>query len=100
MAPSGNAAGITGYDSRHIRTDGDEAVDANWTVKDDAWTTGSGALQYVLTGWTAAHSTTRRCERVSSAGDGPWSATVTGNAGNHRTASNLRRQPDLLIGVG
>ena len=101
-APSGNAAGITAYDLRHIRTDGDESVDANWTVKDDAWTTGSGALQYVLTGLDGGAQYDVQVRAVSSAGDGPWSATVTGTpettgppatSGASRTFSSVSVDP-------
>ena len=77
-APSGNAAGITAYDLRHIRTDADEAVDANWTVAEDAWTTGSGALQYEITGLDGGAQYDVQVRAVSSAGNGPWSTTVTG----------------------
>ena len=77
-APSGNAAGITAYDLRHIRTDADEAVDANWTVEEDAWTTGSGALQYEITGLDGGAQYDVQVRAVSSAGYGPWSTTVTG----------------------
>ena len=35
---------------RHIETNADEIVDANWTVEDNAWT--SGALEYTITGLT------------------------------------------------
>ena len=38
-APAG-ATGITAYDVRHIETSADETDDANWTVVDDAWTSG------------------------------------------------------------
>ena len=101
-APSGNAGGMTAYDLRHIRTDGDEAVDANWTVKDDAWTTGSGALQYVLTGLDGGAQYDAQVRAVSSAGDGPWSATVTGTpettglpatSGASRTFSSVSVDP-------
>ena len=48
-APAG-ATGITAYDVRHIETSADETDDANWTVVDDAWT--SGALEYTIAGLT------------------------------------------------
>ena len=37
---------ITSYDLRYIETSADETVDANWTVKSNAWTPGSGSLDY------------------------------------------------------
>ena len=47
--PAG-ATGITAYDVRHITTAADETVDANWTLIDNAWT--SGGLYKVITGLT------------------------------------------------
>ena len=76
-APSSNATGITAYDLRHILTDADETVDANWTVADNAWT-GSGPLQYVITGLTGGAHYDLQVRAVNSAGDGPWSPTATG----------------------
>ena len=76
--PSGGASGITAYDLRYISTDADETVDANWTVEEDVWTTGSGSLEYVLTGLTDGTQYDVQVRAVNSAGDGPWSATATG----------------------
>ena len=101
-APSGDPGGITAYDLRHIRTDADETVDANWTMKDDAWTTGSGALQYVLTGLDGGAQYDVQVRAVSSAGYGPWSTTVTGTpettgppptSGASRTFSSVSVDP-------
>ena len=39
-APAG-ATGITAYDVRHIETGADATDDANWTVVDNAWTSGT-----------------------------------------------------------
>ena len=100
--PSGAPGGITAYDLRHIRTDADETVDANWTVEDDAWTTGSGALQYVLTGLNGGTQYDVQVRAVSSAGYGPWSTTVTGTpettgppptSGASRTFSSVSVDP-------
>ena len=74
---SGGGSTVTAYDLRHIETSADETVDANWTVAQDAWT-GSGALSYELTGLTAGTQYDVQVRVVNSAGDGPWSATVTG----------------------
>ena len=75
--PSGGASGITAYDLRYISTDADETVDANWTVEEDVWTTGSGSLEYVLTGLTDGTQYDVQVRAVNSAGDGPWSVTAT-----------------------
>ena len=41
---------VSAYDLRYIQTSADETVDANWTVVDNAWTIGSGALSYRISG--------------------------------------------------
>ena len=69
---------ITTYDLRYIETTADETVDANWTVVEDVWTTGGGALEYTVTGLTADTEYDLQVRAVNEAGDGPWSATVTG----------------------
>ena len=68
---------ITAYDLRYIETAADETVDSNWTVVEDVWTTGSGDLQYTLTGLTADTEYDLQVRAVNAVGDGPWSATVT-----------------------
>ena len=75
--PSDGGSSITAYDLRHIRSDATNKADANWTVVQDVWT-GSGALQYVVTGLTGGTQYDVQARAVNSAGDGPWSATVTG----------------------
>ena len=39
-------AEVTSYDARYIETSADEAVDANWTVEQAAWTSGDGDLSH------------------------------------------------------
>ena len=81
-APSDNGgAPITAYDLRHIETGAADKSDANWTVKEDVWTTGSGPLQYSLTGLTGLTGSTQydvQVRGVNAAGESEWSATVTG----------------------
>ena len=78
-APSDDGgADVTAYDLRYILTDADETVDANWTVVDNAWTTGSTPLEYTITGLTDGTQYDVQVRAVNSAGDGPWSATATG----------------------
>ena len=67
----------TAYDLRHIRSDAANKADANWTVAQDAWTS-SGALSYELTGLDGGQQHDVQARAVNAAGDGPWSATVTG----------------------
>ena len=65
---------ITAYDLRSIKTDASDKAAANWTVVDDAWT--SGNLEYILTGLESGVSYDIQMRAVSSDGDGPWSDTV------------------------
>ena len=74
-APDGET-GITAYDVRHIETSEDETDDANWTVVDNAWT--SGALQYTITSLTNGTEYDVQVRAVNSHGDGTWSDTKTG----------------------
>ena len=74
-APAG-ATGITAYDVRHIETSADETDDANWTVEDNAWT--SGTLEYTITGLTNGTEYDVQVRAVNSTGDGTWSDTKTG----------------------
>ena len=74
-APAGET-GITAYDVRHIETSADETDDANWTVEDNAWT--SGGLQYTITGLTNGTGYDVQARAVNSNGDGTWSATEVG----------------------
>ncbi len=69
---------ITAYDLRYIETDGDETVDSNWTVVEDVWTPGRGALGYRLTGLTGGIQYDIQVRAVNAEGDSPWSETVTG----------------------
>ena len=67
-APAG-ATGITAYDVRRIETSADETDDANWTVEDNAWT--SGALQYTITGLTNGTEYDVQVRAVNSTATGP-----------------------------
>ncbi len=79
---------ITAYDLRHILSTADETVDANWTVVDDIWTAGSGALAYTLSGLVNGVGYDVQVRAVTT-GDGPWSATVTGTPGMSATAPTI-----------
>ena len=77
-APSDNGgAPITAYDLRHIETGAADKSDANWTVKEDVWTTGSGPLQHSLTGLTGSTGYDVQVRAVNAAGESEWSPTVT-----------------------
>ena len=78
---------IIAYDMRYIESAATDKSDANWTVVEDVWT-GSGPLEYTLSGLTNGVQYDVQVRAVSSAGDGEWSATVTGtSATNEGTPS-------------
>ena len=68
---------ISTYDLRHIRSGAPSKADANWTVARRVWT-GSGSLSHTLTGLAGATSYDVQVRAGNAAGDGPWSATVSG----------------------
>ena len=83
IAPSGITTGITAYDDvRHIEITADETDDANWTIEDNAWT--SGALQYAITGLTngTEYDVQMRAVDVDDV-DGVWSATTSATPADH-----------------
>ena len=93
-APAG-ATGITAYDVRHIETSADETDDANWTVEDNAWT--SGALQYPITGLTNGTGYDVQVRAVNSNGDGTWSATEVGTPALPAPAVDSVRADDRAV---
>ena len=77
-APGGDGGTpITAYDLRHIETGAADKSDANWTLVEDVWVTGSGLLQHVLTGLTGGTQYDVQVRAVTAAGEGEWSATAT-----------------------
>ena len=72
------SSAITAYDLRYIETGAADKSDANWTVVEDVWAAGSGSLQYTLSGLTGGTQYDVQVRAVNAAGDGAWSATVTG----------------------
>ncbi len=76
-APSGTGGTvITSYDLRYIESSAVDKADANWTVVEDAWTTGS--LIYTIEGLTGGAQYDVQIRAVTSVGAGPWSATSSG----------------------
>ena len=75
------ASGITAYDVRHIATSADEPVDSNWTVIDDAWTSGSGTLEETISGLTNGTQYDVQLRAVRGTVDGDWSETVVATPG-------------------
>ena len=74
---SDGGSSITAYDLRYIRSDAPDKADANWTVVEDAWTTGSGPLSHELTGLSGGTQYDVQIRAISGSGDGPWSAVDT-----------------------
>ena len=93
-APAGET-GITAYDVRHIETSADETDDANWTVVDNAWT--SGGLQYPITGLTNSTGYDVQVRAVNSNGDGTWSATEVGTPALPAPAVDSVRADDRAV---
>ncbi len=71
---------VTAYDLRYVETSVDKTTDSNWTVLQDAWTTGGGALRYTLTGLTGGTQYDVQVRAVNDAGTGPWSETAAGTS--------------------
>ena len=69
---------IIAYDLRHIDSAATDKSDANWTMVEDIWTTGSGSLNYRITGLTDGTQYDVQVRVVDAASGGPWSATATG----------------------
>ena len=67
---------VTAYDVRHILSSATDKSDAQWTVVDDAWT--SGTLEYAIASLTAGSSYDVQVRAVTDVGEGPWSGTSTG----------------------
>ena len=78
-APSSDGgSAIIAYDLRYVPSDAPSKADADWTVVQDVWMTGSGALSYHLTGLTDGTGYDVQVGAVNGACEGPWSATATG----------------------
>ena len=88
---------ITAYDLRYIETSEDETVDSNWTVVEDVWTTGGGALEYTLTGLTVDTDYDLQVRAVNANGDGPWSSTAgTSDCSNGTAVTDPDNNPGLV----
>ena len=77
-APSDDGGdAITAYHLRYIETGSADKSDANWTRVALEWTTGSGSLQYVLTGLSGSTQYDLQVRAVNAGGESEWSATVS-----------------------
>ena len=80
-APSDTGSSeITAYDLRHIHSSVTERTDSDWIVLEDAWT-GSGALEYQLTGLTDNIGYDIQVRASYAIGSGSWSLTASGTPG-------------------
>ena len=79
------SSAITAYDLRYIETGAADKSDANWTVVEDVWATGSGSLQYTLSGLTGGPQYDVQVRAVNAAGASAWSAAVTGTTASAGT---------------
>ena len=77
----------TSYDVRRIETSANETVDANWTVRNRAWT--GGVLGYTITGLTNGTEYDVQVRATNSAGNSDWSATLTGTPERDHTLVTL-----------
>ena len=78
---------ITAYDLRYIRSDAAaNATDSDWTVIDDAWT--SGSLTYTLTSLRrdTSYDIALRAENTDGAGE--WSDTTTTSTSDHGNSTS------------
>ena len=83
-APTGITTGVSAYDVRYIETSANEAVDANWTVAEDAWEEGGGSLAYAVTGLTNGTEYGVQVRAVDEDDvDGAWSATTSATPADH-----------------
>ena len=71
------SSAITAYDLRYIDNGAADKSDADWTVLEDVWTTGSSSLRHTLTGLTDGTQYDVQVRAVNSGGDGTWSVTRT-----------------------
>ena len=69
---------VTAYDVRHIDSLASDKADANWTVVDNAVTSGAGSLSYTVSGLTNGTSYDVQIRAVRGTSDGEWSSTVVG----------------------
>ena len=78
-APSSDGGtAIIAYDVRSIRSNHpDKADDSNWTLVEDAWTSGSGSLDYTITNLSGNTQYDVQVRTVNIVTTGDWSATMT-----------------------
>ena len=76
-------AAISAYDLRYIRNDATDKADDHWTVEDDVWRSGDGALRYELKDLFDGTQYDLQVRAVNANGDGLWSATYEATTRDH-----------------
>ncbi len=77
-APTNMGPAISAYDVRHILTSEDETDDTNWAVKEEAWKSGDGNLEYLIGGLSQNTSYDIQVRAESDEGTSDWSSSVSG----------------------
>ena len=85
-----DGSAVFSYDLRYIETSTDGTLESNWTVVEDVWTTGSGALIYDLAGLADKTQYNVQLRAVNPVGEGHWSETFTEVAGIPATVLAVR----------
>ena len=85
-----DGSAVFSYDLRYIETSADGTLESNWTVVEDVWTTGSGALIYDLAGLADKTQYNVQLRAVNPVSEGPWSETFTEVAGIPATVLAVR----------
>ena len=81
-ANDGGAA-ISAYDLRYIRNDATDKADDHWTVEDDVWRSGDGALRSELKDLFDGTQYDLQVRAVNANGAGLWSATYEATTRDH-----------------
>ena len=97
VAPAGSVGpAVTAYDLRYIPSTATDKSDSNWTVVNDAWTAGAGALSYRIVGLVGGTHYDVQVRAVTVAGEGPWSATVAAKTTDETQAATVTLSSDTI----
>ena len=76
-APTNTGPAISAYDVRHILSSVPDKADANWTVAEDAWTSGNGGnLEYTISSLSQGTSYDIQVRASNDEGTSGWSSSV------------------------
>ncbi len=85
-----DGSAVFSYDLRFIESSADKMEESNWTIVDEIWTIGSGALIHDLAGLADKTQYDVQLRASNPVGDGPWSETFSEVAGIPATVSAIR----------